>query len=45
MLSRIKILLIPDNNFFSLLLIADSLSLSCISGLEEFKISTLLEIA
>ena len=30
-----------DNNFFSLLLIVDSVSLSCSSGLKEFKTSTL----
>ena len=29
------------NNFFSLILIADAVSLSCSLGLEEFKISTL----
>ena len=28
------------NNFFSLFLTADSVSLSCSSGLKEFKIST-----
>ena len=30
-----------DNNFFSLLLIVDSVSLSCSSELKEFKTSTL----
>ena len=30
-----------DNNFLSLFLIADSVSLSCSSGSKEFKISTL----
>ena len=29
------------NNFFSLFLIADSVSLICSSGLNEFKVSTL----
>ena len=34
-------LLNSDNNFFYLFLIANSVSLSCTSGLKEFKISTL----
>ena len=34
-----------DNNFFSLFLIADSVSLSCNSGLKEFPISTLWILA
>ena len=38
-------LLNSDNNFFGLFLIADSVSLSCSSGLKEFKISTLWELA